>query len=180
MQEFERAREVNAGDIFWPILRAMFVEIIAQVKNVIRGDDALARKNVDGIGHCSRIRKSRWLAPGYCLQVAQTAREHFRWRRKSSGLGLAEKIHHVNRNEVDVRTAFRRPVTETTLIVLPAAQGSEGFFQLRVYFRAVQAEIDFIRKEQPAKCGARDLFAATMRKILQVNIESVRQTERQG
>ena len=79
-----------------------------------------------------------------------------------------------------MRTVFRRPVTETTLIILPAAQGSEGFFQLRAYFRAVQAEIDFIRKQQPAKCGARDLFAATMRKILQVNIESVRQTERQG
>ena len=157
----------------------MFVEIIAQIKNVIRGDDAFAREDVDGIGHCSRVRKSRRFAPGYCLQIAQAGGEHFRWRRKSGSLGLAEKIHHVNRNKADARTIFRRPITKTTLIVLPAAQGSEGFLELRVYFRAFQTEIDFIRKQQTAKCRARDLLAATVREIFQVNIESVCQAERQ-
>src|SRR5205807_10043163 len=129
--------------------------------------------DVDGIGHCSRVSKSRRLALGYCLQIAQSGREHFRWRRKSRGLRLAEKIHRVNRNEADVRSIFRRPVAEPTLVVLPAAQGSEGFLELRAYFRALQTEIDFIRKQQTAKCSACDLLAATVRKIFQVNIESV-------
>ena len=179
MQQLERAGEVNAGQIFWPLLWAMFVEIIAQIKDVIRSDDAFARENVDGIGHGSRVRKSRRLAPGYCLQVAQTRGEHFRWRRKPGSLRLAKKIHHVNRNEADVRTSFRRPITETTLVVLSAPQGRERFLELRAYFRAFQTEIDFIRKQQTAKCCACDLLAATVRKIFQVNIESVRQTKRQ-
>src|SRR5207248_6953960 len=97
----------------------------------------------------------------------------------SGRIRMAERIHHVNRNNAAARTIFRRQITKATLIVLPAAKGSEGFLELRVYFRAFQTEIDLIRKQQTAKCRARDLLAATVREIFQVKIESVCQAERQ-
>ena len=62
---------------------------------------------------------------------------------------------------------------------MPAAKNGENILELRVYFRPGQPEVGFIGEDQPAKRRARDLFAATVRKILQISIESVREAERQ-
>src|SRR5206468_4808778 len=57
MQKFERSREVNPSGILLPLLRMMFVEIIAQIKNVIGRHNSFASEEVDGVGHRSCIRK---------------------------------------------------------------------------------------------------------------------------
>ena len=49
MEKFECAREIDSGDILLPVPRVMFVEIIAQIKNVISRHDAFAGEDVNGV-----------------------------------------------------------------------------------------------------------------------------------
>src|SRR5207302_4245332 len=54
----------------------------------------------------------------------------------------------------------------------------ECFFRLCVYLRSAESEIGFIRKQEPAKCAARDLLATTVRKIFEENIKTMRESQR--
>ena len=144
MQKFECAGEINAGHIILPYVSLMLIEIIAQIKNVIGGDDAFAREHVNPVGDGSRVGQGRGLERDHLLQIAQATREHVRRRSKAGCFRRAQKIHHVNRIETDLLICFRRPITERALIVLPAAQSRERFFELCVYLRSTKTEIGFI------------------------------------
>ena len=143
----------------------MLIEIITQIKNVIGGDNAFACQHVNPVGNRSRIGQSRGLKRDHFLQITQATRKHVRRRGKADCFRRAQEIHHVNRIETDLLICFRRPITKRALIVLPAAQSRERFFQLCVYLRSVESEIGFIRKQEPAECAACDLLATTVRKI---------------
>src|SRR5205085_6227839 len=71
----------------------------------------------------------------------------------------------------------RSPITERALVVLAAAQDGENIFELRRHFRLGETEIGFICQDEAAEGRARDLLAATVRKILQIGIESMRETK---
>ena len=96
VQKFERAREINAGYIIPPYVGLMLIEIIAQIKNVIGGDDAFAREHVNPVGDGSRVGQGRGLKRDHLLQIAQATREHVRGRGKAGRFRRAQEIHHVN------------------------------------------------------------------------------------
>src|SRR2546430_7569150 len=120
-----------------------------------------------------------WRVSDHLLQIAQTAREHFRRRQKSGGFRFAQKIHHVSGHETDAIARFGDPVTETALIILTARENSERVLELFINLRAAETEIGFTGQHQAAERATRDLFAATVRKIFQVLIEAARESERQ-
>ena len=82
MQKFERAGEINAGDVILPGISLMLFEVISQIKNVIGGDNAFPREHVNPVGDRPCFWKSRGFAPNHLLQIAQATREHVRGRRK--------------------------------------------------------------------------------------------------
>ena len=178
VQKMERAGEVDAGNVILPMVALMLIEIIAQIENVVRRDNAFARQDVNRVGDCARFGEIRRLAPDHLLQVAQTVRKHFRRRREPGRFRFAQKIHHVGGDKTDPIAGFRDPVTERALIVLAPRQDFEGVFELFVDLRAAQTEVGFIGQHQSAKRAARDLFAATVGKIFQVSIESARESQR--
>ena len=96
MQKFERAREINAGDIILPDVGLMLVEVIAQIKNVIGGDDTFAREHVNPVGDGSRVSQSRGLERDHLLQVAQATREHVCGRGKAGRFRRTQEIHYIN------------------------------------------------------------------------------------
>jgi hypothetical protein len=165
VQKFQRGGEINSGNIILPDISLMLFKVIAQIKNVIGGDDTFARENVNPIGDSARVGQGRGFAPNHLLQITQAAREHVRRRGEAGCFRRAQKVHYVNRIETDLFISFRRPITERALIVLPAAQNPKDFFELLVYLRATKPEIGFVCEHEPAKRAARDLFAATVRKI---------------
>ena len=150
VQKFERAREINAGDIILPYIGLMLVEIILQIKNVICGDDAFTGEHVNPVSDGSRLGQGRGLARDHLLQIAQAAREHVRWRSKAGCFRRAQEIHYVNRIETDLLVGFRRPITERALIVLPASQNSKDFLDLCICLRATEPEIGLVREQEPA------------------------------
>ena len=105
------------------------------------------------------------------MQIAQTALEHLRRRSKACSLCFAQEIHDVSRHKADSVPGFRRPIAESTLIVLAPGQNTKGMLQLLVHFGTAQSEVGFVREHQAAECATADLFAAAMREILQVRIE---------
>src|SRR5437867_5779462 len=156
----------------------MLFKVIAQIKNVIGGNNALPRKDVNRVGDGARVCQSRRFAPNHLLQIAQASRKHIRWRRKTGCFGCAQKVHRVNGIETDLLISFRRPITERALIVLPASQNSKDFFELSIHLCAIEPEIGFICEHEPAKRAARDLLAAAVGKVLEKNIKTVRETKR--
>ena len=122
----------------------ILVEIIAQIENVIGRDHTFAREHINGVGLPARVDDVRRLMRNHFLQIAQSAREHVGGRRKTGGFRFAQEIHHVSGIETNVLAGFRRPVSESALIVLAAAQNAEGVFQLLVNFGAAQTEIRLI------------------------------------
>ena len=180
MQKFKRAREINAGHVILPLIGVMLVEVIAQIKNVIGGDDTFTGEHVNPIGNGARFSQARRFAPDHLLQVAQAAREHIgRWSKPGS-FRRTQKIHNVNGIEADLLFTFRRPVTERALIVLAASQKRKSFFELCIYLGAIKPKIDLVRQKEPAESAARDLLAAAMGKIFQKNVKTVSKTERDG
>ena len=143
----------------------MLIEIITQIKNVIGGDDAFAGQHIDPVGDSSRLGQGRGFARDHLLQIAQAAREHVRRRSEAGCFRRAQKIHHVNRNETDLLVRFRRPITKRALIILPASQNPEDFFELGIYFGATKPETGFVNEYQSAKRAACDMLAAPVRKI---------------
>src|SRR5438034_4328407 len=158
----------------------MLVEIILQIKNVICGDDAFTGEHVNPVSDGSRLGQGRGFARDHLLQIAQPAREHVRWRSKAGCFRRAKKIHYVSRIETDLLVGFRRPITECALIVLPASQNPKDFFDLCICLRATEPEIGLVREQEPAECSAGELLAATVGKIFQKNVKTVRQTQRDG
>ena len=55
VQKFERAGQINAGQIVLPLVLVILVEVIAQIKNVIGGDHTFARQHINRVGNSARI-----------------------------------------------------------------------------------------------------------------------------
>src|SRR5207245_11359762 len=55
VQKFERAGQINAGQIVLPLVLVILVEVIAQIKNVIGGDHTFAREHINRVGNSARI-----------------------------------------------------------------------------------------------------------------------------
>ena len=108
------------------------------------------------------------------MQIAQAARKHVRRWSEASCFRGAQEVHRVNGIETDLLISFRRPITEGALIVLPASQNPEDFFELSIYLCATESEIGFICEQEPAERAARDLLAAAVGKVLEKNIKTVR------
>ena len=82
VQNFERAGEINTGDIILPDVSLVLFQIIAQIKNVIGGDNAFPREHINPVGNRASVCQGRGFAPNHLLQIAQATREHVRRRRK--------------------------------------------------------------------------------------------------
>ena len=53
VEKFERTCQINAGHIVLPRVGVMVIEVIAQIKDVIGGDNAFTREHVNPIGQRS-------------------------------------------------------------------------------------------------------------------------------
>src|SRR5688500_8048010 len=89
-------------------------------------------------------------------------------------------MHGINRHEIDACSFLRSPITKGALVVLASPQDGKNFFELRGHLLPVQAEIGFVGENEAAKGATRELLAATMRELFQINIEPMSETERQG
>ena len=67
MEKFERTGQINAGQIVLPFVPVFFVEVIAQIKNVIGCDDAFAREHINRVGNPARVDEVRGFARNHFL-----------------------------------------------------------------------------------------------------------------
>ena len=101
-QDRPGAGEINTGQILRPLFRELFVEVIAQIEDVIGGDKTFARKDINGVGDGARISQIARRAPRPSSAGCATRSGKYpaaaRSRRPSLHLGSASHKRKRNRS----------------------------------------------------------------------------------
>ena len=104
LQHRPRAGQINARQILRPFFGELFVEVIAQIEDVIRGDEAFPRQDINRVGDRARIGQvaSAGRATIVC-KLRKRALEDIRRRRETGSLCFTQEMRRVNGNEIRFR-----------------------------------------------------------------------------
>ena len=191
LQQLVRGRQPGGGEIVFPGVGKRILQAFLHGGEVVGGDVALARQQVDRIrALAQQIERVHALVAGQSAQVLVAGIEHVLRHGDTAIARFQQKVHHIVGDE-RIGIGRGRPHAETALPVLPRLQRRDRVGQCRIVadFLSAAGRLQRVRKhrhlrplgeDQPGHRRAGQLLAAVVLVVHQVRGQALRQHHRQG
>jgi len=156
------------------------IEPLAKPVQFVRGDDAVPRQQVEGIGLVAGFHAVAGRIGGDLLQMAEAACEEIVGDGISGFPGFGQEMHRVDRGEIEPEIASDVPETDRTLIVLAGGEdfddGGDSLFPLG----AGRADVAIGIENGEGDAPAAELLRAEVGIVVEVGEESAGKAEGNG